>query len=49
VTFFSALGFGARLLAPVFAQPRAWVVLEAGIGLTMWAIAGTLMLRGVAD
>jgi L-lysine exporter family protein LysE/ArgO len=49
VTFFSALGFGARLLAPVFAQPRAWVMLEAGIGLTMWAIAGTLMLRGVAD
>jgi len=48
-TFFSALGFGARLLAPVFAQPRAWVVLETGIGLTMWAIAAALVLRGIPD
>ncbi len=37
--FFTALGFGARLLAPVFRQPRAWVVLEIIIGCTMWAIA----------
>lgn len=46
LTFFSALGFGARLLAPVFARPRAWVVLEVGVGLTMWAIAASLLLRG---
>lgn len=39
ITFFSALGFGARLLAPVFAKPRSWVVLEVLVGLTMWAIA----------
>lgn len=44
VTFFSALGFGARLLAPVFAKPRAWVVLEVLVGLTMWAIALGLVL-----
>ncbi len=41
-SFFSALGFGARFLAPVFAKPRAWVVLEIGVGLVMWAIALTL-------
>lgn len=43
VTFFSALGFGARLLAPLFAKPRAWVALEVVVGLTMWAIAAGLV------
>lgn len=42
LSFFAALGFGARLLAPVFAKPRAWVVLEIGVGLTMWALAAGL-------
>jgi L-lysine exporter family protein LysE/ArgO len=44
LSFFSALGFGARLLAPVFARPRAWVWLEIGVGATMWAIAAGLAL-----
>ena len=44
LVFFSALGFGARLLAPVFARPRAWVVLEVVVGCTMWAIAAKLVL-----
>ena len=44
LTFFASLGFGARLLAPVFASPRAWVVLEVVVGLTMWAIAAGLAL-----
>ena len=44
--FFSALGFGARLLAPVFARPAAWVVLEVVVGLTMWAIAAGLAFGG---
>ncbi len=42
VSFFTALGFGARLLAPVFARPAAWVWLEVGVGCTMWAIAAAL-------
>ena len=42
VTFFTALGYGARLLAPVFARPQAWVWLEVGVGLVMWAIAAGL-------
>jgi L-lysine exporter family protein LysE/ArgO len=44
LSFFSALGFGARFLAPLFARPAAWVVLEVVIGLTMWAIAAGLAL-----
>ena len=42
--FFFALGYGARLLQPLFARPRAWVVLDAGVGLTMWAIALKLIV-----
>ena len=45
-SFFAALGFGARLLAPVFADARAWVWLEIGVGVTMWAIALGLALGG---
>ncbi len=43
-SFFTALGFGARALAPVFARPAAWVWLEFGIGCTMLAIAAALAL-----
>ena len=42
LSFFAALGFGARLLAPIFARPAAWVWLEVGVGCTMWAIAAAL-------
>ncbi len=42
--FFFSLGYGARLLAPVFERPSAWRVLDTGIGLLMWAIAAKLML-----
>ncbi len=46
LSFFAALGFGARFLAPIFANPKAWVVLEVGIGVTMWTIAAVLALGG---
>jgi L-lysine exporter family protein LysE/ArgO len=42
-TFFFSLGFGARLLAPVFRNPKAWNVLEFVVGLTMLTIALTLL------
>lgn len=45
-SFFIALGFGARLLVPVFANPRAWVVLEVIVGVTMWGIAAGLAFGG---
>ena len=44
--FFFALGYGARLLAPVFARPAAWRVLDALVGVTMWVIALGLVLHG---
>lgn len=43
--FFFALGYGARLLAPVFARPRAWQWLEVGVGIVMWGIALRLILE----
>lgn len=46
-SFFTALGYGARLLAPVLARPRAWVVLEFAIGVVMWAIAASLVLQAL--
>jgi L-lysine exporter family protein LysE/ArgO len=45
VLWFTALGFGARLLAPVFARPRAWQMLDALIGGTMLVLAAFLARR----
>ena len=43
--WFCALGFGARWLAPLFAKPRAWQVLDILIGLTMWVLSGMLVMH----
>ena len=43
--WFCALGFGARWLAPLFAKPRAWQVLDVLIGLTMWVLSGMLVMH----
>ncbi|WP_170558733.1 LysE/ArgO family amino acid transporter [Ruegeria atlantica] len=42
--FFFSLGYGAGMLSPVFARPRAWQVLDLVIGLVMLAIAAKLVL-----
>ncbi len=44
--FFFSLGYGARLLRPVFANPFAWRILEGIIALVMWLIALTLLTGG---
>lgn len=41
--WFSALGFGARGLAPWFARPRAWQVLDGLIGVTMFVLSALLV------
>jgi L-lysine exporter family protein LysE/ArgO len=41
--WFTSLGFGARLLVPVFSRPRAWQVLDIFVGLTMLALAAGLV------
>jgi L-lysine exporter family protein LysE/ArgO len=46
--WFTTLGFGARLLAPIFARPRAWQVLDTVVGLTMLALAVMLIRQGVS-
>ena len=43
--WFTALGYGARGLAPLFARPRAWQILDALIGMTMLALAAGLASR----
>ncbi len=42
--WFYGLGFGSRLLAPLFARPAAWRVLDTAIALVMWSIAASLVL-----
>ena len=37
--FFFSLGYGARRLRPLFEKPAAWRILEAIIGVVMFAIA----------
>ena len=44
IVWFTALGYGARLLQPVFARPVAWRVLDALIAVTMLAIAVSLVV-----
>src|SRR3954463_8498236 len=46
VLWFTGLGFGARLLRPVFARPAAWRVLDAVIALVMAVLGGSLVVRG---
>jgi L-lysine exporter family protein LysE/ArgO len=45
--WFSALGFGARRLSPVFALPRAWQILDSVIALIMFMLAGRLVQQAV--
>lgn len=41
--WFASLGFGSSLLAPVFARPVAWRVLDALVATVMWGIALALL------
>lgn len=45
ISFFFVLGYGARLLEPIFAKPLSWRVLDAIIALTMWLIAASLLFH----
>jgi L-lysine exporter family protein LysE/ArgO len=49
ILWFTGLGFGARLLRPVFARPVAWRVLDGVIALVMTLLAVSLLVRGVAE
>jgi len=43
-TWFGALGFGATRLAPLFARPRAWQVLDLVVAAVMATLAVTLVV-----
>lgn len=45
LVWFSGLGYGARLLQPLFAKPLAWRILDAGIALGMLTLAALLLLK----
>ena len=46
VLWFSALGFGARLLRPLFGRPGAWRVLDGVIAVVMLALGIALAVQG---
>ena len=41
--WFVLLGYGARWLAPWFARPRSWQLLDGLIGVTMLALSALLL------
>jgi L-lysine exporter family protein LysE/ArgO len=43
--FFFALGYGARLLAPIFETSKAWKILDFMIGIIMVSIAIRLIMH----
>lgn len=45
--WFSLLGFGARVLAPIFTKPTAWRVLDAIIAVVMFALGISLLVSFV--
>lgn len=48
LTWFVGLGWGARLLGPLFAKPRAWQVLDGSIAAIMFGLGGWLVVGGPA-
>jgi L-lysine exporter family protein LysE/ArgO len=48
LTWFGVLGLGARWLAPWFARPRSWQMLDGLIGATMLVLAALLLRHALA-
>jgi len=48
VVWFASLGYGGRLLRPIFARPIAWRILDAIVGCVMLTLAASLILRALA-
>lgn len=48
LSWFALLGFGSRWLAPLFARPRAWQVLDGLIALTMFVLSALLVRHVLA-
>ncbi len=48
VVWFFGLAYGARVMAPLFAKPQAWRVLDFGIAVVMAALAARLVVEAVS-
>jgi L-lysine exporter family protein LysE/ArgO len=48
LVWFFGLAYGARLMAPLFARPAAWRVLDAAIAAVMWMLGARLLVGAVA-
>lgn len=46
ISWFTALGYGARLLKPFFAKPRSWQILDTAIAVVMIVLGLSLILSG---
>ncbi|MCZ4281010.1 LysE/ArgO family amino acid transporter [Kiloniella laminariae] len=46
--WFFSLSLGAQWLAPLFRRPVAWRVLDIFVGIVMWLIAGSLVLKALS-
>ena len=44
MVWFYGLGYGSRILAPLFRKQIAWKILDVSIGGVMWLIAGSLLV-----
>lgn len=49
LAWFALLGFGSRWLAPLFARPRAWQVLDGVIAVTMFVLSALLLQHVTRD
>lgn len=47
IVWFSTLGFGSRLLLPMFRSPRAWRILDTFVALFMLSLSVALLLRPI--
>lgn len=43
--WFGLLGYGARMLTPVFSRPLAWRILDGLVAAMLWSIAAMLILH----
>jgi len=46
--FFFSLAYGAKLMSPFMQSPRAWQIMDVGIGVLMWLLALGLILESGA-
>lgn len=48
VIWFVSLGYGARLLLPIFRSPLAWRIFDVAVAIFMWVLAAALLWQPTA-